>query len=82
MLSFICITLTTTAQVQAKVFNLDSVSKAPKTEAELISNSVKTTHIAIYKGTKYPVYYSRTGKLFIVVKSTTSNNLYRKYIKS
>jgi hypothetical protein len=39
----------------------------------------RTSDVAIYHGSKYPVYVSKKGKLFIWVTSS-SGNTYRKYI--
>lgn len=77
----ILILSTFVVSAQSKVYNLDSLKKAPKTEAQLAEHSVKTVDVAIYKGTQYPIYKSTNGKLFIIVQSPTSKNYYRKYIK-
>ena len=69
------------ASAQSKVYNLDSLKKTPKTEVQLMENSVKTEDKAVYKGLTYPIRRSNNGKLFIIVQSPTSKNWYRKYIK-
>lgn len=81
LFAFILILCTFAVSAQSKVYNLDSLSKAPKTEAQLMEHSVKTEDKAIYKGIEYPIRRSNHGKLFIIVQSPTSKNYYRKYIK-
>lgn len=79
----------TTVQAQStnapkgKVFNLDSTSKKldPKDPTTLANNAKLTDNSAIYNGTTYPVYMSKSGKLFIIVQAKTSKNWYRKYIQ-
>ena len=83
ILSITILTLPVYAQLQGHTYDLDSsATKKPKTESELISDSEQTADYAIYKGIRYPVYKSKTGKIFIIVKAKTSGNLYRKYIKT
>lgn len=81
LFAIILILCTFTVSAQSKVYNLDSLKKTPKTEAQLAQHSVKTVDVAIYKSIQYPIYKSDNGKLFIIVQSPTSKNYYRKYIK-
>jgi len=68
---------------QNKVFNLDSVNKQnPKDPQSMLKNSTLTTNKAIYNGVECPVYQSKNGKLFILVKSKSTGNYYRKYLKT
>lgn len=69
----------TTSIYSQEVFNLDTITKKPKTEAQLIGKSTKTLDLAIYKGVKYPVYNSVKGKKFIIYVNR-NNNLSKKYI--
>ena len=69
------------AQSKERIINLDSISRIPKTEAQLAEGATKTLSKAIYKGNKYPIYLSKNNKMFIIVQSPTSKNWYRKYIK-
>jgi hypothetical protein len=79
LFTFILMLTTFVVSAQSRTIDLDSIYKAPKTEAQLLQNSTRTTAFAIYKETKYPVYQSASGKPFIIVKAKTSGNLYRKY---
>ena len=63
-----------------KVFNLDV--KTPKTRGQVLEPGVKTSNIAIYKGVKYEVYVTPSGKLFIPIPTRDSLSYYRKYIKT
>jgi hypothetical protein len=66
---------------QSRTINLDSIKKAPKTEVELSKNAIRTTSIATYGAVNYPIYQTQNGKFFIIVKSKSNGNLYRKYFK-
>lgn len=59
---------------QQKVYNLDVQKKE--------STATLTGDVAILKGVNYPVYMTKTGKLFIVVVSKKSGKEYRKYLKN
>ena len=51
----------------------------------LSAQSVKvstSTNIAIYKGVRYEVYITPSGKLFIPIPTKDSLGYYRKYIKT
>ena len=63
-----------------KLFNLDV--KTPKSQAQVLEHGVKTSNIAIYKGVKYEVYVTPSGKLFIHIPTKDSLGYYRKYIKT
>ena len=63
-----------------KVFNLDV--KTPKTHGQVLEHGVKTSNIAIYKGVRYEVYVTPSGKLFIPIPTKDSLGYYRKYIKT
>ena len=63
-----------------KVFNLDV--KTPKSQAQVLEHGVKTSNIAIYKGVRYEVYVTPSGKLFIPIPTKDSLGYYRKYIKT
>ena len=63
-----------------KVFNLDV--KTPKSQAQVLEHGVKTSNIAIYKGVRYEVYVTQSGKLFIPIPTKDSLGYYRKYIKT
>lgn len=63
-----------------KVFNLDV--KTPKTRGQVLEHGVKTSNIAIYKGVKYEVYVTPSGKLFIPKPTKDGLGYYRKYIKT
>ena len=63
-----------------KVFNLDV--KTPKSQAQVLEHAVKTSNIAIYKGVRYEVYVTQSGRLFIPIPTKDSLGYYRKYIKA
>ena len=63
-----------------KVFNLDV--KTPKSQTQVLEHGIKTSNIAIYKGVKYEVYVTPSGKLFIPIPTKDSLSYYRKYIKT
>ena len=63
-----------------KVFNLDV--KTPKSQAQVLEHAVKTSNIAIYKGVRYEVYVTPSGRLFIPIPTKDSLGYYRKYIKT
>ena len=63
-----------------KVFNLDV--KTPKSQTQVLEHEVKTSNIAIYKGVRYEVYVTQSGKLFIPIPTKDSLSYYRKYIKT
>ena len=63
-----------------KVFNLDV--KTPKSQAQVLEHAVKTSNIAIYKGVRYEVYVTPSGKLFIPIPTKDGLGYYRKYIKT
>ena len=63
-----------------KVFNLDT--KTSKTREQILEHGVKTSNIAIYKGVRYEVYVTQSGKLFIPIPTKDSLGYYRKYIKT
>ena len=63
-----------------KVFNLDV--KTPKTRGQVLEHGVKTSNIAIYKGVRYEVYVTQSGKLFIPISTKDGLGYYRKYIKT
>ena len=63
-----------------KVFNLDV--KTPKSQAQVLEHAVKTSNIAIYKGVRYEVYVTQSGRLFIPIPTKDSLGYYRKYIKT
>lgn len=58
---------------QQKVYNLDT--------QDLKQSAKITGDVAVYKGINYPVYMSKTGKLFIIVVSKSGKE-YRKYLKN
>lgn len=66
---------------QGQTFDLDSKSSTvnPKDPETLKKNATLTTNNAIYKGATVPVYVSKAGKLFIIIKSK-NDNWYRKYL--
>ena len=63
-----------------KVFNLDV--KTPKSQAQILEHGIKTSNIAIYKGVRYEVYVTPSGKLFIPIPTKDGLGYYRKYIKT
>ena len=63
-----------------KVFNLDV--KTPKSQAQVLEHAVKTSNIAIYKGVRYEIYVTQSGKLFIPKPTKDGLGYYRKYIKT
>ena len=63
-----------------KVFNLDV--KTPKSQAQVLEHGIKTSNIAIYKGVRYEVYVTQSGKLFIPIPTKDGLGYYRKYIKT
>ena len=63
-----------------KVFNLDV--KTPKSQTQVLEHGIKTSNIAIYKGVRYEVYVTPSGKLFIPIPTKDSLSYYRKYIKT
>ena len=63
-----------------KLFNLDV--KTPKSQAQVLEHGVKTSNIAIYKGVRYEVYVTQSGKLFIPIPTKDGLGYYRKYIKT
>ena len=63
-----------------KVFNLDV--KTPKSQTQVLEHGIKTSNIAIYKGVRYEVYVTQSGKLFIPIPTKDSLSYYRKYIKT
>ena len=63
-----------------KVLNLDV--KTPKSQAQVLKHGVKTSNTAIYKGVRYEVYVTQSGKLFIPIPTKDSLGYYRKYIKT
>ena len=63
-----------------KVFNLDT--KTSKTREQILEQGVKTSNIAIYKGVRYEVYVTPSGKLFIPIPTKDNSGYYRKYIKT
>ena len=63
-----------------KVFNLDT--KTSRSQAQVLEHGVKTSNIAIYKGVRYEVYVTPSGKLFIPIPTKDSLGYYRKYIKT
>lgn len=65
---------------QSRIINLDSARKTPKTELQLTRDAEKTTMLAIYKGIQYPIYLTKKGKHFIIVRAMSSGNWYRRYI--
>ena len=48
----------------------------------MLEHGVKTSNIAIYKGVKYEVYVTPSGKLFIPIPTKDGLGYYRKYIKT
>ena len=82
ILLFFCAFTTVEAQTsQGQTINLDTKSRTPKTQEELVKNAKITLYKAIYKDVTYPVYVTTNNKYFIIVKAMTSGNWYRKYIK-
>jgi hypothetical protein len=77
----ILILSTFVVSAQSKIINLDSIYRAPKTQAQLAENAITVPTVVIYKTIKYQAYQSANGKLFIIVQSPASKNWYRKYIK-
>ena len=72
---------TVSANIPAgKVFNLDV--KTPKSQTQVLEHGIKTSNTAIYKGVKYEVYVTQSGKLFIPIPTKDSLGYYRKYIKT
>ena len=63
-----------------KVFNLDV--KTPKSQTQVLEHGIKTSNIAIYKGVRYEVYVTQSGKLFIPIPTKDGLGYYRKYIKT
>ena len=63
-----------------KVFNLDT--KTSRSQAQVLEHGVKTSNIAIYKGVRYEVYATPSGKLFIPIPTKDNSGYYRKYIKT
>ena len=63
-----------------KIFNLDV--KTPKSQTQVLEHGIKTSNIAIYKGVKYEVYVTQSGKLFIPIPTKDGLGYYRKYIKT
>ena len=63
-----------------KVFNLDV--KTPKSQVQVLEPGIKTSNIAIYKGVRYEVYVTQSGKLFIPIPTKDGLGYYRKYIKT
>ena len=63
-----------------KVFNLDT--KTSRSQAQVLEHGVKTSNIAIYKGVRYEVYVTPSGKLFIPIPTKDGLGYYRKYIKT
>ena len=63
-----------------KLFNLDV--KTPKSQAQVLEHGVKTSNTAIYKGVRYEVYVTQSGKLFIPIPTKDNLGYYRKYIKT
>ena len=63
-----------------KVFNLDT--NTSRSQAQVLEHGVKTSNIAIYKGVRYEVYVTPSGKLFIPIPTKDSLSYYRKYIKT
>ena len=63
-----------------KVFNLDV--KTSRSQAQVLEHGVKTSNIAIYKGVRYEVYVTPSGKLFIPIPTKDGLGYYRKYIKT
>ena len=63
-----------------KVFNLDT--KTSRNQAQVLEHGVKTSNIAIYKGVKYELYVTQSGKLFIPIPTKDGLGYYRKYIKT
>ena len=63
-----------------KVFNLDT--KTSRSQTQVLEHGVKTSNIAIYKGVRYEVYVTQSGKLFIPIPTKDSLGYYRKYIKT
>ena len=63
-----------------KVFNLDT--KTSRSQAQVLEHGVKTSNTAIYKGVRYEVYVTPSGKLFIPMPTKDNSGYYRKYIKT
>ena len=63
-----------------KVFNLDT--KTSRSQAQVLEHGVKTSNIAIYKGVRYEVYVTPSGKLYIPIPTKDGLGYYRKYIKT
>lgn len=58
-----------------KTYDLDK----QESDSTATKNYFRTSDTAIYHGSRYPVYVSKSGKLFIWVTSS-SGNTYKKYI--
>jgi hypothetical protein len=58
-----------------KTYDLDK----HESDSTAVLNYYRTSDVAIYHGSKYPVYVSKKGKLFIWVTSS-GGNTYKKYI--
>ena len=56
--------------------------KVSTSQAQVLEHGVKTSNIAIYKGVRYEVYVTPSGKLFIPIPTKDGLGYYRKYIKT
>lgn len=76
-----------TATQQGNTLTQVKVPKAPKTEAQILEGTAKTSLMfqPVDKnnkpvGPELPVYTSQSGKFFVLRTSSSSGNLYRQYI--
>ena len=65
-----------------KVINLDAIEskKQPVTYDELVAKLTITTHFALVKGDKKPIYRTKSGRWVILKQSKKSGNWYLQYL--